>query len=288
MPTNVNSGFDMFVGGLVPSEVETAKATNHRASIKACLEARFGMTSFFRAGSFGHGTSVRGYSDVDYFAVIPREKLKGDSSATLRELKEALQIRFPNTSVYVDSPAVAVQFGTEKWERHEITPVDYLRQTSGYHVYDMPNRYGGWMNSSPTGLNAYVNTQNDRLNKRAKQLIRLIKAWNYYADAGIRSIYIELRVTEYLAGENSVAYPVDVYRALRHMQTKQLAAMHDPLGLGANIFPCSDAVKPTALSKLNTAVARAGKAREAEQNGYIADAFGWWDKLYIGRFPGYY
>lgn len=288
MTRDVNEAFDNLLGRIVPSETETAKAANHRASIKSCLELNFGMTNFFRAGSFGHGTSVRGYSDVDYFAVIPTANLKKDSSVTLRQLKEALAARFPLTDVYVDSPAVAVQFGTEKWERHEIIPADFVRSTNGFNVYDMPNRYGDWLNSSPTGLNGIANTQNDRLSKKAKPLIRLVKLWNYYNLVGIRSIYIELRVSEYLAGETSIVYPIDVARALRHMQIKELASMRDPLGLGANINPCSDAAKPGALSKLSSAVTRAAKAVESRNLGNNAEAFGWWDKVYNGGFPAYY
>lgn len=285
---NVAEGFSILLGWVTPSGTETSKATSHRASIKACLENNFGIKNFFQVGSFGHGTSIRSYSDVDYFAVIPTQNLKKDSSVTLRHVKEALQLRFPNTPVYVDSPAVAVQFGTEKWERHEITPVDFLRQSNGYNVYDMPNRYGDWMSSSPSAMNAHVNAHNDRLSKKAKQLIRLVKLWNYYNDAKIRSIYIELRVAEYLAGEASVVYPIDVHRALKHLKAKGLGPMRDPTGLGANIYACADAVKPTALSKLNTAVARAGKALEADSAGKTAEAFEWWDKLYNGGFTSYY
>jgi hypothetical protein len=284
---DVGEAFGILLSWILPSETETAKAASHRASIESCLKTNFGMTNFFKAGSFGHGTSIRGYSDVDYFAVIPAPNLKSDSSLTLRLVKDTLSNRFPLTDVYVDSPAVSVQFGTEKWERHEIIPADFLHSKDGFNVYDMPNRYGGWMNSSPTGLNSYINVQNDRLSKRAKQLVRFIKLWNYYCSAGIRSIYIELRVAEYLAGESSVVYSVDVLRALRHMQKKQLASMRDPLGLGANIYPCSDATKDAALSKLNSAVARAQKAVDADSLGRSADAFEWWDKVYNGGFPAY-
>ncbi len=288
MPKTVDDAFTMFLGWLTPSETESAKAVSHRASIEACLKSNFAMTNFFRAGSFGHGTSVSGISDVDYFAVIPLANLKEDSSSTLRQVKEALKLRFPSTEIYVDSPAVAVQFGSQKWERHEITPVEFLSKTKGFNVYDIPNRYGGWMNSSPTGLNSYVNEQNDRLAKKGKQLIRLVKAWNYYANAQIRSIYIELRVTEYLSGEAAVLYPIDVGRALRHMQKKGLASMQDPLGLGAPIYPCSEALKPAALSKLDTAITRAEKAEASRYAGRENDAIEWWDKLYCGQFPGFY
>lgn len=288
MAKDVYDAFEILLGWLLPSETETSKAASHRSSIKGCLELKFGMTNFFRAGSFGHGTSVRGYSDVDYFAVIPTARLSSNSSITLRQVKEALAIRFPATAVYVDSPAVAVQFGTEQWERHEITPANFLRTDSGFNIYEMPDRYGGWMHSSPTGHNAYTNLVNNRLAKKAKQLVRLVKAWNYYNSVGLRSIYIEMRVAEYLGNEDVVLYPIDVVRALRHLQRKQLAAMHDPLGLGAKIYPCSDAMKPNALSKLNTAVSRAENAELARNEGRTPDAFYWWDRVYNNCFPSYY
>ena len=178
MTRDATEAFDILLSWVTPSETETAKAASHRASIEACLKANFGMTRFFRAGSFGHGTSIRGYSDVDYFAVIPTANLKSDSASTLRQVKEALAARFPSTEVYVDSPAVAVQFGTEKWERHEITPVDFLSSSGSLNIYDMPDRYGGWMKSSPIGLNAYTNIQNDRLSKKAKN-------WCGWSNSGI-------------------------------------------------------------------------------------------------------
>jgi hypothetical protein len=284
---SVNAAFDELLAWIRPTETETDAAASHRASIEACLKNNLGMTSMFRAGSFGHGTSVSGYSDVDYFAVFPGDKLKLDSSATLRILRETLETRFPNTGVYVSSPAVAVPFGKKAWERHEITPADLVDATKAYRIYDIPDRAGGWMRSSPSGHNAYTNTQNDRLDKKAKQVIRLIKLWNYQLSVGLRSIYVELRVAEYLTGETTVLYPYDVYRALRHLQVKALAGMQDPLGLSGYIYPCTDAVKPAALSKLDTAVTRAANALEAEKAGKTADALDWWGKVFGGYFPAY-
>jgi hypothetical protein len=287
MVKTVDEAFNLLLSWMISSETENSKASSHRASIEACLKSNFGLTSMFRAGSFGHGTSVSGYSDVDYFAVIPANNLPSNSATALRNLKEALSSRFSLTDVWVDSPAVAVQFGTQRWERHEITPVYFLENKAEFNVYGMPNRYGEWMRSSPTGLNSYTNTQNDRLAKKAKHLVRLIKSWNYYCDVGLRSIYIELRVSEYLSGETSVVYPIDVLRALGHLQSKDLASMRDPLGLGANIYPCSDAAKAGAISKLNSAVTRARKAIDANGEGNAALAFEWWDKVFNYQFPSY-
>jgi hypothetical protein len=59
----VDGGFRVFLGRLTPTGTESVAAIQHRASISACLKANFGMTRFFRTGSFGNGTSITGYSD---------------------------------------------------------------------------------------------------------------------------------------------------------------------------------------------------------------------------------
>ncbi len=287
MATTVTAGFETLLSWIKPTEIESTAAASHRASIEACLKSNFGMTNFFRAGSFGHGTSVSGRSDVDYFAVIPPGNLKNDSAAALRDVKNVLDARFPNTGVYVSSPAVVVPFGKNAGEKHEITPAWLNDSTKKYNIYGIPDRASGWMTSSPTGHNTYTNIQNDRLDKKAKQVVRFAKLWNYRSGAGLRSLYVELRVVEYLRGESTVIYPVDVMAALRHLKNKGLAAMQDPVGLSGYIYPCTDARKPTALSKLETAVSRAEKAVAANSDGKTADAFDWWNKLFFDYFPTY-
>jgi len=71
MTKTIDKGFRIFHTWLTPTATETAAATRHRASIEACLKANFEIKRFFRTGSFGNGTSIRGFSDVDYFASIP-------------------------------------------------------------------------------------------------------------------------------------------------------------------------------------------------------------------------
>lgn len=247
------------------------------------------MNSFFRTGSFGHGTSVSGYSDVDYLAVLPSDRLKANSATSLQEIRAALDRRFPSTGVTVRSPAVVVPFGTSLSERHEVTPCDVVGTTSGgSKIYEIPDRAQGWMRASPGAHNAWVNVANDKLGKRLKPLIRLVKAWNYYLGSGIRSFYLELRVTERARSESHISYKYDVLFALRHLRSKGLAAMQDPMGVSGLVYPCSPASQAAALSKLDTAIRRAEKAHEAEQAGNIRDAFFWWDMVYGGAFPKFY
>lgn len=287
MSKNVNEAFHILVSQLMHSEAETTAAASHRASIEARLKTDFELSWMFRSGSYGHGTSLSGVSDIDYLAVLPTKSLKKNSGTTLTKVKESLAGRFPNTGVHVDRPAVVVPFSNGS-QRHEIIPADYVGNHNGYRVYDIPDRNNEWMRASPSAHNAWVNSANKAHGGKLKQLIRLVKYWNNRKSAGLRSFYIELRVTEYAIKESSIIYKFDVKGALAHLSSKGLAAMQDPQGISGYVHPCSSAVKPNALSKVNTALSRATKAREEEGKGNIKNAYGWWDLLFDGTFPAYY
>jgi hypothetical protein len=246
------------------------------------------MTTFFRTGSFGHGTSVRGFSDVDYFAVIPNRHLTRNSDYTLRKVWRALDDRFPNTGVGIRTPAVVIPFGEDGSESTDVVPVEYLRTENGYRIFDMPDRSGGWMESSPEAHNAYVSYQHERLARKVKPLIRFIKAWKYYKTAPMFSFYLEMYVARYASNETFIKYSEDIKRILKRLSDNQLSAMQDPMGVSGYIYPCvSDAMKRETLSRIGTALSRAEKACEAEDRGNIEDAFYWWDLLFDGAFPAY-
>ena len=60
----------------------------------------------------------------------------------------------------------------------------------------------------------------------------------------------------------------DLHLALKKILDADLAAMNDPTGLGSRFTATSSETKKAdALSKLETAVSRAGKARDYEQEG---------------------
>ncbi len=285
----INQGFSTLHSRITPGSYESGKASSHKSSITSRLEEYFELKQLFYSGSANNGTSISYYSDVDFFASIPRNRLKNNSSTSLREIKECLQGRFPNTSIYVDSPAVVLDFGSGDWDTAEVIPADYIEQQGGKNVYDIPYSSGGWTRSSPSTHNSYVTSENKRLNRKLKPLIRFLKAWKYYCDVPISSFYLELRVTKWMEDEDSIVYDIDLCTILRKLDDCDLAAIRDPKGVFGYVYPCSsDAKKADALSKLNTAKTRAKKARDAEGLGDTREAFSWWDKVFAGNFPNYY
>jgi hypothetical protein len=289
MTRTINDGFNTFQGWLTPTATETSAAKSHRASIKACLENNFEVTRFFRSGSFGNGTSVRGYSDVDYFAVIPERKIRSSGRATLNAVWRALDDRFPNTGVGIRTPAIWLPFGTDACESTDVVPAKYSHQTNGYSVYNIPSRDGGWMITSPDAHTQYIVDLDKKLSNKLKPLIRFIKAWKYYKTVPIFSFYLEMAVAKYAEKETYINYSHDIQRFLDRLWKNNLSALQDPVGISGYIYPCvSEAYKNDAYSKLETASSRADKAWEAEEAGKIKDAFYYWDLLFDGQFPAYY
>lgn len=289
MGKTVDEGFREFHGTLTPTRGESQAAKSHRASIAACLKSNFEMNRFFRTGSFGNGTSIRGYSDVDYFACIPAENLKQNSFTTLQEVQKALNHSFKHSDIFIRTPAVRVRFGTDASESTEIVPADLIkRDKNGNHIYEIPNGDGGWIRSSPEAHNNYVDEVDEKFEGKVKQLVRLLKAWKYYHGVPIRSFYLEMRVAKYASRQDSIVYAWDLTNILKSLWDKQLAAFQDPKGIAGSISPCaSEDRKSDALTKLKIAMGQAEKARAAESAGDMSDAFYWWNLLFARKFPSY-
>lgn len=289
MPRTIDEGFRDFLAKLTPSVTEFEAAKSHRASIETRLKSDFGLRRFVRIGSFGNGTSISGYSDVDYLASLPTDQLSSDSNYSLQKIRKALDDRFPNTGVRVSCPAVVCPFGTAAAETTEIVPADYVKESGGYSVYDIADCAGGWMKASPDAHNDYVRTIDNKLGNKVKPLIRFIKAWKYFRAVPISSFYLELRVAKYASGEAAIVYDIDVKNVLCQLRDCGLASMQDPMRVSGYIAPCkTEAMKADALSKLASAATRAEKAREAACRDDISGAFDWWRLLYDDRFPTYY
>lgn len=289
MPRSIEQGFSDFLTNIKATAAETSATVSHRASIKACLENKFGLKRFTRIGSFGNGTNISAYSDVDYLACLPTTSLKQSSNYSLRVVKEALETRFPNTGVMVRCPTVVCPFGEYRSQHTEIVVADYVKEEKGYKVYEIADGNDGWMQICPDAHNAYVDAVDKKHDGKVKPLIRFIKAWKCYRDVPIKSFYLEMRVAKYADGESSIVYDIDVKSILTMLRDNGLAALQDPMGIDGYIYPCkTEAFKQDALSKLNTAATKAEIARTATTNGDIKEAFDWWKLIYNDKFPNYY
>lgn len=288
MARTVNEGFGEFLKRLTPTNVERESGARHRATVKAALEAKLTVNSFFETGSFSNGTGVRGHSDIDVLVNVGNSK-PASSYTALTWVKDALAARFPNTSVIVRNPAVVVGFasGYETWE--VIPGFMTSRGGKGQYVYDIPgpNTGSAWIDSAPKEHLSYVNSCNASPNKgNAKGLARLIKAWKYYCNVPISSFYLEMRCAQHVSTLETYVHIWDVCQVLESLNSLKLAAMNDPSDATGRIYAYSSDAKATvALSKLNTAASIARKALDAYRADDSATTFYYLDLLFGGHFP---
>ena len=290
MSKTIVGGFSEFLASLTPSDAEVTAASSHRQSLYDCLHSNFGITGFFRTGSFGNGTSVAGYSDVDYFAVTPNDKLRANSATTLQDFRDVLAKRFPNTGVRVSCPAVKVPFNNGT-EHTEVLPVEYLSSTSisnSISTYDIPDCENGWMKSSPDSHNNYVDEVNKNLGYKLKPLIRYIKAWKFYNNVKVSSFYLEMRVAKWASTESTIDYPYDIRDLLKWLYENKFAKLQDPTGISGYISPTfSDNQLEDAVRKAKADYDRAADAVSYQTQEKIEKAFERWDMIYVHRFPKY-
>lgn len=243
----------------VPSSTQFDGARVHRTAIESKLDGALGVFGMFEIGSLRHGTGIYSYSDADYLV-----SLKGSRPAsqwtTLTNVKAALQARFPTTEIVVRQPAVVCRFSDGDVE---VVPGYY--SDSGYWI---PDPTSVWMKSHPSEHNKYVNDVNKKHDGAAKKLARQLKIWKYRRNVHVSSCYLEMRAAKYLDGESVYLPLMDLHLALKNIRGANLAAMNDPTGLGSRFTATSSETnKIDALSKLDTAITRVGKARDYENDG---------------------
>lgn len=243
----------------IPSSTQFDGARRHRTEIENKLDAKLGVYRMFEIGSLRHGTGIRSYSDADYLVSLKGTKPESPWTS-LNNVKSALQERFPFTTIVVRQPAVVCRFADGDVE---VVP-GYITD-SGYSI---PDPTGGWMKTHPDDHNTWVNTVNKKFDGAAKKLARQVKIWKYQRNVPVSSCYLEMRAAKHIDGESSYSAVWDLHAALKKMHDAELAAMNDPTGLGSRFTATSSASTRTdALSKLDTAVSRARKAKEYDAAG---------------------
>lgn len=257
--TTARQWLDELTTYYTPTSSQFDGARSHKTAIEVRLDTYLGVHEMFEIGSLRHGTGVWHYSDADY--LVSLKGIRPDSPWTmLNKVKEQLQERFPSTTIVTRRPAVVCKFSDG-----EVEVVPGYPDTSGYWI---ANPADGWMLTHPKDHNKYVTDVNNKHDGAVKKLARQVKVWKYKRNVPVSSCYLEMRTAKHMDGESSYSPLWDLYLTLKKMRDADLAAMNDPTGLGSRFGSCSsEANRQDAMSKLNTAVARALKAKDFVENG---------------------
>lgn len=239
-------------------------------------------------GSWAKHTRIRPPRDVDVQFILPDAvrnrfdmRAGNKQSQILQEVKNVLALSYPNTAIRGDGPVVQVPFSTMMVE---LVP-SFSRYPSGSFV--CVTTLGGYYKLEDyAAQESHINASNNRTDGNTKDLVRMMKAWQRHCNVPLRSFLIELTCAGFLdtwgsAGKSSVYYDWMIRDYLQYLLRLQNGTVYAP-GTGEQLQ-----IGSAWVSRAESALVRARKACEYEQNEYSILAGDEWQKIFGSDIPKY-
>jgi len=288
---SISQSFSSLISRIQPlaSEVEAAK--QHLATIQTRLETVFELSSCRRTGSFARGTSIRGFSDADLFAVFRKSNFTRagsliSSSTVLNSVRQELVARYPNTPISRDVMAISVAFADG---RHvDVVPAlfDSMHQEK-WPVYLMPDGVGGWMKTCPSIYDAYIEQANRASGGKLLYVAQMVKFWRECRSPRVplSSFHIELVLASEETCKGVKSYGECVRDIFRSLATRGCRAMQDPFRI-AGYIPAvkTEGQRESTLASVTYSRDHANTALTAEL-WQPAEARRQWGIVFNGKFP---
>lgn len=218
-----------FAASLAPAPYDRTTVSERRSSMAAALGASTLDAGYWlESGSWTHGTSIKGHSDVDFMAWASGTRPQRPSTALATLKRDLSNSHWAITDLRVSSPTVKVKFMSSP--DFEVVPAWFKNTVGGDNIFWIPGPGDEWTESAPAAHLNFVNEQNDRLGKKVKPLARLVKQWKITHGAPVSSFYLEMRTAEYARGESTIVYDVDLRRIISRLIEYQVRSMNDPTG----------------------------------------------------------
>jgi hypothetical protein len=296
MGKSVYEGIQQYLTWIEPSPSEVERRKSHKRTIIQALAAEFKhFNEALIIGSHTRDTAIHLKSDVDYFGKLGVGDVTWGgtrvySTTTLARTKNALQLRFPNTDVWVDGPSVVVGFG-QGAGAVDVVPGVWVTTTGTspqYPVYEIPDSQGGWLRTSPQRHSKYLKDEDARSGWKLARTIKLLKAWKYARSpkVPVLGFHLELLLASESVCVGPKPYQICLLEAFRLLRDRGGAALNDPLGISGRIPATSTENQRAALaSHARHAAEKAASAIEAELAGRIDEAFYYWKLVFNHDFP---
>jgi predicted nucleotidyltransferase len=194
MSAHVESAFQRFGAYIRLPANQIHVANEAERQVLSLVSSMDGVVAAVPVGSMVRGTAVRQYSDLDLLATF----LEQDSdnpfsqpSSLLAGLAEQLRRGFADAEV--EEGMVAVSLKRRCWPTVDVIPAFLVDDAQcSEQVYRIPAGNGQlWQLYSPQSQNLLVESGERELGPRLKNLIRMIKWWNYVNGSFLASFGIE-------------------------------------------------------------------------------------------------
>lgn len=134
----------------------------------------------FYGGSYGRGTAINGFSDLDMLFVLPYSVYKqyddyvgNGQSALLHAVRNSMQKTYPSSDIGADGQVVVVSF--TDGITFELVPC--FINTDDSYTYPDSNGGGKWKTTNPKPEIAAIADGDLKWNGNLKKLCKMIRAW---------------------------------------------------------------------------------------------------------------
>lgn len=192
--------FKDFLGNLA---IDNKKQIGLRyGEITASLNKEFRNTDSkyhnrLKVGSIGRHTAIKGVSDLDMLYIMPSGKWddykSGGQYNLLRDTKDAIKVRYPNTKVRVDGLVVTVTFTNF---HVEVQPV--FEQVDRSFKYPHTKNGGSWKITKPREEIKAMSEFDGQKNKNLRRLCKMVRAWKNKHGVGMGGLLIDTLVYNFL------------------------------------------------------------------------------------------
>jgi hypothetical protein len=171
--------------------------------ITASLNKKFRNTDSkyhnrLKVGSIGRHTAIKGVSDLDMLYIMPDSKWNdynkdGGQYNLLRDTREAIEAKYPNTKVRVDGLVVTVTFTNF---HVEVQPV--FEQSDGSFKYPHTKNKGSWKITKPRKEIQAMSEFDGQKNKNLRRLCKMVRAWTNNHGVGMGGLLIDTLAYNFL------------------------------------------------------------------------------------------
>ncbi len=132
-----------------------------------------------RVGSYGRYTGIKGISDLDMLYIMPDslwDTYRDDQSKLLRDTRDALKKRWPNTDIYVDTLVVVLDFSNFKFE---IQPVfeGYEKDDELPFFWFPDTKDAKYKKTKPKHEQAEMTRFRNKFGDTHRRLCKIMRAW---------------------------------------------------------------------------------------------------------------
>ncbi|MCL5667148.1 MAG: hypothetical protein M1383_05265 [Patescibacteria group bacterium] len=221
-------------------------------------------------GSYGKHTHIRPARDIDVIFIMPPEKFdqyndnqSNKQSQLLQDVKCILEEKYPDTPIKAFGKVVVLEFADTK---HDVELLPAWENDSGTFTIPNSENGGSWEQWDPRAEMQRI-ADSDSETGRTRMLIRMIKKWSENCTAKLKSYQIENKVVEFFTSGD--------------FAETELSTLAKEFFSHFHLTTTDTDLK----SHLSTALSRATKACEFEEDDDLEKSVEEWRKVFGDDFP---